>query len=230
MAVKLHQGDCMRVLLDMEAETVDSVVTDPPYGMAWETKGGEGVVNDERPFVWWLHHAFRVTRRGGALLCFCNWATAHHWRWAIELAGWSLRSQAIWDREMASQGHTGCTFAPKHDVVWFATKGRFRFPGGRPASVIRAKTPTNGVRGPRLHPTQKPLALMKQLVSAVTPARGMVLDPFMGSGATGVAAVACGMSFIGIELDAGHFETASRLVRGASGEAPSGPLGDGWLL
>ena len=103
-------------------------------------------------------------------------------------------------------GDLKSAFAPCHDLAWFATKGRFTFPASRPKSVLRCKR----LGGNQLlHPTQKPVELMRELCEAVTPAGGTICDPFMGSGSTGVAAVAAGFRFIGIELDGQHFKTAT---------------------
>jgi DNA modification methylase len=68
----------------------------------------------------------------------------------------------------------------------------------------------------RLHPTQKPIEIMKRLAEMTTPAGGVVLDPFMGSGTTGVACVQTGRNFVGCELDAGFFAIAEQRIEGAA--------------
>lgn len=193
---------------------VDAVVTDPPYGINYRSKRLGGIVNDDRPFIWWLRDAWRVTRDGGALVCFCRWDVQEAFRFAIDLAGFRIRSQVVWDREIHGMGDTAGAFAPRHDVMWFATKGRFKFSRGRPASVLRART----LRGASLtHPTEKPLPLMQQLVRAVTAPGHVVLDPFSGSGATAHAALLEGCRFVGVELDEGFFKNAEdRLQRVAA--------------
>lgn len=70
-------------------------------------------------------------------------------------------------------------------------------------------------RGESTHPTMKPIKLMEYLVKLVTPEGGIVLDPFMGSGTTGVAAKRLGFDFLGIELDPGYFEIASKRINGS---------------
>lgn len=134
-------------------------------------------------------------------------------RLGIRLAGFNVRSQVIWDRRNGGMGATHTTFAPRHDVIWFATKGRFAFPNGRPDSVLSF---SNVAASKRLHSTQKPDDLMRELVRRLTPAGGIVFDPCMGSGSTGAAAVALGHRFIGVELDDHNFKVAQRRLRDAA--------------
>ena len=210
----LIQGDCLDVGRKLPTGVFDSCAIDPPYGMAytgWEGKRAP-IANDKSPFIWWLHDAYRVLKPTAAMACFCNWRNQEAFKFGIEIARFTVRSQVIWDRMNGGMGHTGKTFAPRHDVVWFATKGRFNFPHGRPDSVLPvANVPTRH----RQHSTQKPDDLMRRLIHSITPTGGVVYDPTMGSGSTGVAAVAQGYRFIGVEMDAGNYATAQRRLREA---------------
>jgi DNA modification methylase len=194
---------------------IDSVIVDPPYGMSYRglNNNRAPILNDERPFIWFLPEAFRVLRDGGAILCFCQWRGQEDFRRSIELAGFRIMSQVIWRRSRSGMGHTGCTFSPTHDVIWFAVKGRFRFPAGRPASVLDfPNVPTLQ----RVHSTQKPTQLMAELVRAVTPPGGIVYDPCCGSGSTGVAAVSAGFRFIGMDLSRDNVAVARRRLSAAA--------------
>ena len=197
----------------MPEERFDSIVTDPPYGIGYRNKRAKHqrpqIINDSRPFVWWLWDAARVLKEGGALVCFCRWDVQDSFRWAIELAGLRVRAQWVWDRMMHGMGDCQATLAPRHDLLWFATKGKFKFSNGRPTSIIAARSVPGATR---VHPTEKPGPLMRRVVRAVTPRGGIVLDPCMGSGATGEA-VRDGYGFVGIEIDATHFRAAHRRLR-----------------
>ena len=219
MTFSVHQGDCLDILRKMEPETIDAVVTDPPYGInyqsarrtdkaTWKPK----IANDETPFIWWLFDAFRVTKPGGALLCFCRWDVAETFRMAIEAAGWDVKSQVIWDRVAHGTGDLKASFGPRHDVIWFAVKGPFAFPWKRPASVIAYER----VSGDALvHPNQKPAALMEYLCRVVCPTGGTILDPFTGSGATGEGALLAHCNFVGCELDPTYADLARRRIAAA---------------
>lgn len=87
---------------------------------------------------------------------------------------------------------------------------------GDKARYFYAAKPSRKERQGNPHPTVKPIALMKHLIGLVTPPNGTVLDPFMGSGTTGVSAIKLGHKFIGIERDETYFETAVRRLREAA--------------
>ena len=78
---------------------------------------------------------------------------------------WQIKSQVIWDREIHGLGDLYAQYAPRHDVAWFAIKGNYKFPNGRPQSVYRSAR----MGGHELeHPTQKPVSLMKKIILDLT--------------------------------------------------------------
>lgn len=213
---RILQMDCLDGLRQMEAESVDLVLTDPPYGIsyqsAWRTDKEDRfdmVANDGQPFVWWLYDAFRVLKNGGALVCFCRWDVQEDFAKAIRWAGFNLKSQVIWDREAHSLGDLKASFAPQHDVVWFAVKGKFEFKNGRPKSVVRVMRVS---ADKMVHPTEKPVDLMKYFVEKLSQPGNVVLDPFMGGGATAVACQQTGRNYLGFEINEEYVKVAERRV------------------
>lgn len=219
MGWQTHFGDCLRVMKEYEDETFNAIVTDPPYGIDFQSNHRRAtpklnkIANDKLPFIWWLYDAYRLTKPGGQLICFCRWDVQEAFVKAIEWAGYTIKSQAIWDRDIHGSGDLDGSFGPQHDVIWHAVKGEgAMLYGVRPKSVIRIQRPQGAAL---LHPNEKPVALMRYLVRAVCPPEGLVLDPFMGSGSTGVACVQEGRQFVGIELLEEHYNTSmSRLTQG----------------
>ena len=206
-------GDCVEVLPKM-FDTADAIVVDPPYGInyqsAWRTDKATWkpkVKNDTAPFTAFLPGAFAALRPVGCCFVFCRWDTAETFRAGLEAVGFSVKSQVVWDRVVHGMGDLCASFSPRHDLAWFATKGSgWRFPGKRPASVLRHQR----VSGEALvHPNEKPLALMEEIVGAICPPGGVVLDPCMGSGTTGIATIRLGRRFLGCELDEAYFRTAA---------------------
>jgi DNA modification methylase len=219
---RIVHGDSMDALRRVPDQSAAAVITDPPYGIAYETTDGRSIINDDSPFIWWLRESWRITRSGGCLLCFCRWDVQEAFSAAIKWSGWQLKSQVVWDRMVHGSGDCRRQFAPQHELVWFAVKDRaFAFPGGRPKSVIRVKVSPLRFRS---HPTEKPVPLMEQLVRAVTRPADLVVDPFAGSGSTGVACVNLGRAFLGIELAAEHAATARRRLAAARRSAARRPV------
>jgi len=216
--VTLYHGDCLEVMRSIPEKSIDAVITDPPYGIDYQSVWRIGserkpkIENDKRPFIWWLNEAFRVTNDKGVLLTFCDWRYQDLWKSVIEVAGYSIKSHVIWDRDWHGLGDLNGQFAPQHDIIWFATKGDFSFQNGRPKDVIRSRRlPAEDL----VHPNEKPSSLMQILANSVTGAFSTILDPFMGSGTTGVACVQTGRNFIGIEIDEGYFKIAEKRIEEA---------------
>ena len=217
--IRLMLGDCLERMAEIEDGSVDAVITDPPYGIsyqsAWRTdksKWKPKIAGDKSPFIWFLRDATRALQDGGCLLCFCRWDVGEAFRLAIGWAGLTVRSQIVWDRMSHGAGDTAGSPAPQHDLIWYATKGRRVFHDKRPKSVVRAMR----ISGQQLiHPNEKPESLMGQLVASYAPPASLIFDPFMGSGTTGVACVNTGRNFIGIERDPGYFAIAEKRINEA---------------
>jgi site-specific DNA-methyltransferase (adenine-specific) len=210
------QGDCLEVMKEIPDKSIDLVLTDPPYGIdyqsSWRTdksKRFDKISNDKSPFLAWLPEAYRLLKDDGALLCFCRWDVQENFRDAITQSEFKIKSQVIWDREVHGMGDLNGAFAPCHDIIWFATKGNFRFYSTRPASVIRCqRLDASGM----IHPNQKPIGLFEKLIIPCSDIGQNVLDPFLGSGTTAVAAKRTGRHFIGIELSPEYCEIARKRV------------------
>ena len=209
----LINGDALTVLRQMEAESVNFIITDPPYGVDFQSgrvekaRRKDKIANDKAPFIWWLYDAFRVLTVGGGLLCFSRWDVQQVFIDAMKIAGFSVKSVIVWDRVVHGMGDLKSTFAPRYDTCIFAVKGSYAFPNGRPADVIQCQR----INGADLrHPKEKPLDLMRRLIEATTKPNDLILDPFAGSGTTLVAALQSGRRYIGVELSPQHHETAQR--------------------
>jgi DNA modification methylase len=216
--IKLHNDNCLNILPSIEDGSIDCIVTDPPYGMDFQSnrsKNGpryEKIDNDDMPFLDWIPDAYRILKDGGGLISFCDWKTSHIWKEEFENNGFKIVSQAIWNRMHHGSGDLTGGFAPMHDVIWYATKGRRTFKNSRPKSVLSHKRPSPSQDFG--HPTCKPVKLMEELIHGIDDGSdGIILDPFLGSGSTGAAAINLKRQFIGIEMNKEYFDIAtSRLI------------------
>lgn len=157
--------------------------------------------------------ALRVVKPTGALLVFCDWRMLPNLSPAIESSGWRYQNLVVWDK--GSMG-LGAGFRCQHEII-------LHFTAGAPEYYDRG-TP-NVLTFPRVsakereHQTQKPVELLQRLLRVVCPPGGLVVDPFAGSGTTGVAALKEGRRFIGIERDDEYVEIArARLSHAQRGQ------------
>lgn len=237
--VDLRQGDAIELLDQLEPGSIDALITDPPYssgglfradrsGTTGEKYtqsgyGGRALVDfagdnrDQRSFLkWsnlWLGGARRVLKPGAVVLVFSDWRQLPIMTDALQVAGYVWRGVVPWNK-IDARPQKGRFTATCEYVVW-GSAGPMPFDRGVPAlpGFYSCVPPRK-----REHQTQKPLELMRQLVR-ISPAGGTILDPFMGAGTTGVAAVLEGRRFLGIELIDEHFATATRRISEALGEA-----------
>jgi len=214
---KIICGDCLEVMKKLPDKCVDLVLTDPPYGInfqsAWRTdkaKWKPKIANDKLPFIWWLYDGYRVTKDGGSLICFSRWDVDQDFKRSIELAGWTIKSQIIWDRQVHGMGDIKASFAPQHDTIWFAVKGKFQFPNKRPKSVLSFQR----VSADKLtHPNEKPNELLEHLINTLTTEGQTILEPFAGSGSTLTACKQLNRNFIGVEISEEYCKIAEQRLK-----------------
>ena len=200
--VDLRLGDCLEIMRDMPAASVDAVITDPPYGLGMRTVAGGTTKNTQTKFInqmrdfQWDNSApskevFEQMRRVSDKQCF--WGGNY-----FELP--PTRGILVWDK---------MTYLPtmsRVEIAWTSED--------MPAKYIQI----NSNQKDRLHPTQKPVALMEWVIKLLTKEGDTILDPFMGSGTTGVACARLNRNFIGIEINPQYFEIAQRRIAEAQAQ------------
>jgi len=206
----LYNADCFDVL--PELGPMDALVMDPPYGIGFATNrgfsswDGTEIANDRNTVA--RDEALRLAQTKNALV-FGSWKMPKPE---------GTHTVLIWDKgDAAGMGNLAIPWKPNHEEIYVIGSG---FKGHRGSAVLRHSIVTWESKG-RCHPNAKPISLMRDLVAKVE--GRTILDPFMGSGSTGVACIREGKAFVGIEIDPTHFETACRRIREATGD-DAGPL------
>lgn len=236
MPATVHRAEALAFLANQPAGSVDAVITDPPYSSGGMTRSdrnqsvhakyvqsdaktgsvdlqafaGDG--RDQRGYShWmalWLAEALRVAKPGAAVCLFTDWRQLPATTDAIQAGGWIWRGIVPWHKPSARPTQGRFTAACEY-VVWGTA-------GPRPLGSLDGKAlPGFYQASPprdREHITQKPLDVMRALVK-IAPPGGTVLDPFAGSGQTGVAAVLEGRDFLGAEITEHYHEVAERRIR-----------------
>jgi len=209
---RLIQGDCLAVMPLIGK--VDAVVTDVPYGISQQSNGLRRLDYGD----WDGETATPVTIAALAALSDVPSVIAWcGWRQLAEIANalpgrserpltWAKPNPPVLNGQSLFLSSTEHAFYGKLPSAWFS--------GGCIKSYWIGQPPPE-----RQHPTQKPVWLMQNCVQATVAPSTVCLDPFMGSGTTGVACVNLGRSFIGIELDPGYFDIACKRITEAHRQA-----------
>lgn len=243
METQLYNGDCLEIMPWLSPNSVDLVLTDPPYSSGGLFAGDRkrsttdkytdtdyngasrfsdfsGDNMDQRSFTWFLREtlsrARMVTKPGGVCGVFTDWRQLPSVSDALQAGGWVWRGIVVWDKGNSR----AVPFRYRNDcefLVWGTN-------GPRSAKMVPGvKTYPGCYHVPivqskdKHHQAEKPVALLESLVQ-ICPEGGTVFDPFMGSGSTGVACLNTGRNFIGIELDPGYFEVAKDRIEAAKQE------------
>lgn len=233
---RLIHGDLHEVLPqfvsgDLNAVHVDHMITDPPYGAEVHSQGRVArnrdghVAVDVIPFAALTKEdrdmisRYAVHRLKGWALIFSQLEQVADWRPAIEGAAAEAERQARYYQTMTwvkpdgrpnFRGNGPAQGTESIQTYWIGG-GQSKWNGGGKAGVY-----TFVKRHTGSHPTEKPLPLMRQLVLDFTNEGDVVIDPFMGSGSTGVACLELGRRFIGIERDPTYYDTAVKRIEEAS--------------
>jgi site-specific DNA-methyltransferase (adenine-specific) len=220
----VREGEALQALLELPPGSIDAVITDPPYNsggtssrermeQAPSTKyvttgapvaGPEfpGDNRDQRSFTYWetlwLSAARRAARPGAVAVVCTDLRQLPATTDAIQAAGWVWRGVTIWAKPAQNARPRKGAFRSQAEYMVWATNGSLKADADAPClpGVIEAASPR---KSQRYHITQKPLDLMEVLVQVARPGE-LILDPFAGSGTTGVAAIKTGRRFLGIEL------------------------------
>lgn len=220
----IYQGDCLDILPTLEAGSVDAVITDPPYGVGLTTKtsdyrqsryfdNGKSLMasrlyNDTPEYVAGLirtamPEVLRVARRA---LIYSGTRMLFNYPEPKAIGGVYTPNGA---------GRSSWGFTCFHPILYYGKDPYLeRGMGSRPNSFRTEQPNTEDID----HPCPKPLSWMLWAIKRASFPGDTILDPFMGSGTTGVAALRTGRRFIGIELDPGYFQIAAERIANAAGD------------
>ena len=201
--IELHLGDCMTVMRGMADKSVDAVITDPPYGIGENNRKNLSRANSAAAinygeFEWDKQPATQEQIDSCRRVSKNQVVFGGNYFTLPPSSGW-----IVWDK-LNTGDFADC------ELAWTSHKRSVRKFTYMWNGMIKQRPEE------RFHPTQKPLSLMTWVLLNYTNPGDTILDPFMGSGTTGVACVQTGRNFIGIEIDPTYYAIAERRIHDAS--------------
>jgi len=200
MTVQLYLGDCLEFMKTLPDKSVDAVITDPPYGINVQNRNCAAKRKDNRSYeiIFW-----DVARQPQFYFDEINRISLVQIIWGANYFNCfgSNGSAIVWDKLQPLPDSSQCEIASYSNI---RNRKVFKYTQ-RWTNFVNTKQ--------TIHPTEKPVELMKWCIELATHEGDTIFDPFMGSGTTGVACVQTGRNFIGCEIDPQYFKIAEKRIK-----------------
>ena len=230
----LYQGDAWQILQTLADESIDGIITDPPYSTGALTLSGKqadpgkkyqnsstkktfpemlGDGKDQRGFLtWatmWLTECWRVTKNGAPVLIFTDWRQLPTVTDALQAAGFFWRGIVVWNKKCGRPMRG--EFKRDSEFIVYGCKGKYSPLTSRCLPGVFGYTVNHNKKA---HLSSKPLLLLKDLIE-IMPEGGTILDPFVGGGTTAQAARETGRKCIAIERSKEYAQIAANVLKTA---------------
>lgn len=221
----MRQGDCLEVLKRLPDDSVDLIVTDPPYlttsrgnagnsgGMLQKeiNKKGKVFLYNNIDCLEYAPEFYRILKDGSHCYIMTNHINLIHMLNVFTDCGFHFIKSLIWNKGNKIMGQY---YMSQFEYILFFRKGKGKRINNCGTSDILSvpNKKTKDINGKNLHDTEKPIDLMKILIENSSLENQLVLDPFMGIGSSGVASIKLNRNFIGIEIDETYFNTAKERI------------------
>lgn len=220
--INLMLGDCLERMKEIPVGSVDLVLTDPPYNISrdnnFHTMGRSGVDFGEwdkgADLFSYINVIFNLLGKDGSAVIFNDWKNIGEIAKYAESVGFNIKDMIRLEKSNPMPRNRDRRYITDYEVAVWVTKPKAKWVFNRQDSKYQRPKFVHSIdKG--LHPTQKSLKLMEELLLIHSNSGDVVLDCFMGSGTTGVACVNTGRKFIGIEMDENYFKIGSERVQKA---------------
>lgn len=227
---EIVQEDCFDLLANIEPNSVDLVVTDPPYNISVENsagaygKGRHGMNFGSWDFDFdtekWMNYLAPVVKEGGSVLIFNSYKNIGIMTKVMKEYGYELKGIPFWlkTNPIPHLGHRRYVSSMEHAVWFVRTNGKedveytFNMPKGSKFERGVFRISHHDKQNERFHTTQKPVKLFNEIIRIHSNKGDVVLDTFMGSGTTAVCSQGLGRDFIGCELSDKYFDKTTARV------------------
>ena len=215
----IFQGDCIELMQGLPQASVNLAVTDPPYLVNYRDRTARTIANDDNPdrVLSAFPELYKLLKPDTFCVSFYGWSKIEAFANAWTQAGFRPVGHIVWHKDYAS--NTGYV-EYRHEQCMLLAKG---YPK-KPEKPLADVQPWE-YSGNRYHPTEKAVEVIKPIIESFSQPGEMVIDPFLGSGTTAVAAAFANRRYIGIELEPEYCALAKRRLAGTHAymKANSGP-------
>ena len=223
--IELLQGDCLELMKGISVGSMDAIITDPPYNISrdnnFHTMGRSGIDfgewDKDFDLTSWITVAEPLLKKGGNIVIFNDWKNMSYIVEELERNGFVIKDLIRWKKTNAMPRNRDRRFITDYEVAVWAVKKGGKWTFNRLSDTYEIPEIVGGLtpKSEKLnggHKTQKPVYVMEWLLERLTDPEGVILDPFMGSGSTGVACKNLNRGFIGIELGVDYFNMAKERI------------------
>lgn len=231
----IYNGDCTIEMNKIANDSVDLILTDPPYNLGnfminrstnlakmrenfFANAGWDNLEFDEwvERMDMFFEDAARVIKKGGSMIVFMSIIKVETIIKLAEKHGFYYKTTGIWHKLNPMPRNMNLHFVNSTEAwIYFTYKtktGTFNNENKMIHDFIETSVVSNGEKKAGKHPTQKPIALLEHFVKLLSNEGDLIVDPFMGSGSTGVACKKLERNFIGVELDREYYEIAQKRI------------------
>lgn len=226
---KLINGDAIEVMKKIKDESIDLIVTDPPYpttkrgiskntttgGLVRSELGKQGKIfkhNDIKPQEY-IPEFYRILKDGSHCYIMTNHVNLYEMLTVAKECGFHFIKSLIWNKGNKIMGQA---YMSQFEYILFFRKGKFKKINhcGTADILDVPNKKTKDENGKNIHDTEKPVELMKILIENSTQENEIVLDPFVGVGAVALACKELNRKYIGVELDENYYNIACNRING----------------
>ena len=220
----IYNKDCLVGMKYIKENSIDSIITDPPYNIArnnnFKTMGRSGIDFGEWDKGFdqfeWIKEAYRIIKKGGTLFIFNDWKNVGEIAKYSQKIGFEIKDMVRWKKTNPMPRNRDRRYVTDFEVaVWLVKpSGKWVF-NRQSESYDRCEYvyPLTSKSEKVGHTTQKPIALMEEIIKRHTNENQIVLDPFIGSGTTAIACIKTKRKYMGFELDKEYFDIAEKRIR-----------------
>ena len=223
--ISLFNGDSLEIMKTLDIK-VDAIITDPPYNISKKNNFSTltnakrhgldfGVWDKDFDLFSWIDIADKLLKNGGNIVIFNSFLNIGNIAKYLELKGYAIKDLIRWVKSNPMPRNMKSRYASDYELAIWCVKGNKKWCfNNRTSKYLRPEIvcPVVGGREKVKHPTQKPVRLMEEIIKVLSNENDLILDPFTGSGSTGIACKNLNRKFVGIELEKKYFQIAKQRI------------------